>query len=214
MPPQGWETKPTDRFVLRWIKINCSARITPHLVDLPWLHPWMVTLTSAGIGVLGGLLFACGWGWGAGLLAACAQVLDGVDGQLARITGLQSRGGAFWDSVLDRYADGAMVIGLTLYLVRQSSTLPLPLILALGTFAMIGSNLISYSSARAEALGIDLGPPTLASKGTRSSIMILGALGSAFHGSFPLMSLLLLFFITNGVVVSRLMKTHRSTDPL
>ncbi len=214
MPLQGWETKPTDRFVLRWIKIHCSARITPRLVDLPGLHPWMVTLASAGIGVLAGFLFACGWGWGAGLLAACAQVLDGVDGQLARITGRQSRGGAFWDSVLDRYADGAMVIGLTLYLVRQPTPLPLPLLLVLGTFALIGSNLISYSSARAEGLGIDLGPPTLASKGTRSAIMILGALGSALHGFFPLMSLLLLFVITNGVVVSRLLKTRHSSDPL
>lgn len=214
MALQGWETKPTDRFVLRWIKVNCSARITPHLLEWPWLHPWMVTLGSAGLGVLAGVLFACGWGWGAGLIAACAQILDGVDGQLARITGRQSRGGAFWDSVLDRYADGAMVIGLTLYLVRLSAPLPVALILVLGAMALIGSNLISYSSARAEGLAIDLGPPTLASKGTRSAVMILGALGSAFSASLPLLSLLLLALITNGVVVSRLKKAHRNTEPL
>ncbi|MHC1742450.1 MAG: CDP-alcohol phosphatidyltransferase family protein [Syntrophobacteraceae bacterium] len=214
MPLQGWETKPTDRFVLRWIKVNCSARITPHLLALPWLQPWMITLGSASLGALAGLVFACGWGWGAGLLAACSQVFDGVDGQLARIAGRQSRGGAFWDSVLDRYADGAMVIGLVLYLVRPPAILPLAPTLVLGAFALIGSNLISYSSARAEGLGIDLGPPTLASKGTRSTIMILGALGSACHVALPFMSLLLIVFISNGVVVSRLMKAHRCTDPL
>jgi CDP-diacylglycerol---glycerol-3-phosphate 3-phosphatidyltransferase len=214
MALHGWETKPTDRFVLRWIKVTCSARITPHLLGWPWLVPWMVTLASAGLGVFAGFLFACGWGFGAGLIAACAQILDGVDGQLARITNRQSRGGAFWDSLLDRYADGAMVIGLTIYLVRLPAPLPGAVILVLGALALIGSNLISYSSARAEALAIDLGPPTLASKGTRSAVMILGALGSAFFAPLPLLSLLLLALITNGVVFSRLMKAHRNTEPL
>jgi phosphatidylglycerophosphate synthase len=214
MALQGWETKPTDRFVLRWIKVNCSARITPHLLAWPWMQPWMVTLASAALGVLAGLVFAWGWGWGAGLIAACAQILDGVDGQLARITDRQSRGGAFWDSVLDRYADGAMVIGLTIYLVRLPSPAPHVMTVAFGALALVGSNLISYSSARAEGLGIDLGPPTLASKGTRSAIMILGALGSAFLATLPLLSLLALTVITNGVVVSRLRKAQAHAEPL
>lgn len=214
MPLQGWETKPTDRFILRWIKVNCSARITPHLAGLPWLHPWMITLGSAAVGVLAGFVFACGWGWGAGLLAAAAQVLDGVDGQLARMTDRQSKGGAFWDSVLDRYADGAMVIGLTLFLVLGPSLVPVGLTLVVGAFALIGGNLISYSSARAEGLGIDLGPPTLASKGTRSAIMILGALGSAVHPLLPLLSLVLLCVVTNGVIVARLVRARQSTEPL
>ncbi len=214
MALQGWETKPTDRFILRWIKIHCSARITPRLLAWPWLQPWMVTLGSAGLGVVAGVVFACGWGWGAGLIAACAQVLDGVDGQLARLTQRQSRGGAFWDSVLDRYADGALVIGLTLYLVRLPNPPPPVLILLLGAAAVIGSNGISYSSARAESLGIDLGPPTLASKGTRSAITILGALGSAFLPALPVVSLLLLAGITNAVIVSRLKRAHRNSQPL
>lgn len=214
MALQGWETKATDRFVLRWIKVNCSARVTPHLLQWPWLQPWMVTLASAALGVLAGFLFACGWGFGAGLIAACAQVLDGVDGQLARITRRQSRGGAFWDSVLDRYADGAMMIGLTIYLVRLPTPLPVGAILLLGAFALMGSNLISYSSARAEGLAIDLGPPTLASKGTRSAVMILGAFGSSVSALIPLFSLLLLALFTNVVVASRLRMAHRNTDPL
>lgn len=214
MTLQGWETKPTDRFVLRWIKVHCSARITPRLLAWPRLQPWMVTLGSAGLGVLAGLVLACGWGWGASLIAACAQVLDGVDGQLARLTHRQSRGGAFWDSVLDRYADGAMVIGLTVYLVRLPAPLPASLILLLGAAAVIGSNGISYSSARAEGLGIDLGPPTLASKGTRSAIMILGLLGSAVLPALPLVSLLLLAAITNAVIFHRLKRAHGNAEPL
>lgn len=213
-----WRTKPSDRFVLRWIKVHLSARITPHLVTWKRLEPWMITLLSSSLGVLGGAVFALGWGWLAGCFAACGQVLDGVDGQLARMTGKESKEGAFWDSVLDRYADGAMVIGLVVYLVRLLSPLPVWIVTTLGAFALIGSNLISYSSARAEALGIDLGKPTLASKGTRTSVMILSAWGSAFWAEFPFLALLYLVFHTNGVVARRLIvaccKTAASRQPL
>lgn len=70
--------------------------------------------------MLGGVVFALGVAWLAGLIAAMAQILDGVDGQFARLRGEQSKSGAFLDSVLDRYADGAMVIGMILSNWRQS----------------------------------------------------------------------------------------------
>ena len=74
MPPDlephiVWRTKPTDRFILRWIKVHLSARITP------------------GLGMLAGLVYGLGAPWLAGCLAAAAQVFDGVDGQYARLTG-------------------------------------------------------------------------------------------------------------------------------
>lgn len=209
-----WRTKPTDRFVLKWIKVHLSARITPRLLDVPWLEPWIITLASASLGVLGGVVFGAGWGFLAGCIAACAQVLDGVDGQFARITGRQSRGGAFWDSVLDRYADGAMVIGLILYLIRLPFPLPTWLLLTLGALALIGSNLVSYSSARAEALGLDLGAPTLASKGTRSAVLILSAWMSLFIAGFPVVALVYLAVHPNACIVRRLLVTHRASDPL
>jgi phosphatidylglycerophosphate synthase len=163
---------------------------------------------------LGGAVFALGWGWLAGSIAACAQILDGVDGQFARITGKQSKGGAFWDSVLDRYADGAMVIGLIIYLVRLPFPLPLWVLLFLGAFALIGSNLISYSSARAESLGIDLGKPTLASKGTRTSVMILCAWGSLLWPKLPILALIYLVIHPNVEIVRRLARASDSSQPL
>ena len=202
-----WQTKPTDRFVLKWIKVRISARITPHLVKYSWLRPWMITLLSSGLGVLGGVTFALGWGWPAGCLAACGQILDGVDGQFARLTGHESKEGAFWDSVLDRYFDGTMVIGLVIYLIRLPSSIPPWVLVALGILAFIGSNLISYSTARADSLGIDPGKPTLASKGTRMTSMILCAWGSAFWPSLPIVALIYLALHTNIVVVMRLIKT-------
>ena len=58
VPETSWQTKPTDRFVLKWIKVNLSARITPRLVALRWLRPWMLTLFSMSLGIAGGLLLA------------------------------------------------------------------------------------------------------------------------------------------------------------
>jgi hypothetical protein len=61
--PSLWQTKPTDRFVLKWIKCHLSARITPRLVRVKWLRPWMITVSSASLGVLAGVAFAMEWGW-------------------------------------------------------------------------------------------------------------------------------------------------------
>lgn len=208
MENNSWKTKPTDRFILKWIKLNLSARITPHLLAWPWLSPRQITVSSALLGALAGLVFAMGVGWLAGIIAAAAQVLDGVDGQYARLTGRASKGGAFWDSVLDRYADGAMVIGLVVYLIRLPFSLAPGILIFLGSLALIGSNLISYSSARADTLGLDLGPPTLASKGTRTSVMILCAFFSFFWSGLPVLALVYLVIHSNGTVLFRLMKTR------
>ena len=64
------------------------------------------------LGMVAGAVFAAGWGMLAGLLAGASQILDGVDGQYARLTGTESSAGAFLDSVLDRYSDGFLVLGL------------------------------------------------------------------------------------------------------
>jgi hypothetical protein len=39
-------TKPTDRFVLKWIQCNLSARISPRLTGIEWMRPWMITVAS------------------------------------------------------------------------------------------------------------------------------------------------------------------------
>lgn len=174
----------------------------------------MITICSSCLGILGGVVFALGCGWAAGAITAAAQVLDGVDGQFARLTGSQTRAGAFLDSVLDRYSDGALVIGLTIYLVRLPFPAPLWLLLALGALALIGSGLISYGSARAESLGLDLGAPTLASKGTRTSVVVVCALGSLIWPALPMAALCYLVVHTNVVVVLRLLRARGTLTPL
>jgi phosphatidylglycerophosphate synthase len=209
VPHDEWKTKPSDRFILKWIKINLSARLTPRLTSLQWLRPWMITVFSTTIGVFAGGVFALGFGWIAGFLAAFAQVLDGVDGQFSRLTGMQSRGGAFLDSVLDRYFDAAVTIGLVVYLMRIPLGLPLPLLLVMAFLAVSGSSLISYTTARADCLGIALGKPTLASKGTRTSIIVLCGWASFFWPSAPLLGLTYLAVHPNIVVFRRIFIAHR-----
>ena len=112
-----------------------------------------------GLGCAAGLVFGLGHGLAAGILAAAAQVLDGVDGQLARLRGTVSPAGALFDSVLDRYTDTAMVIGVVVYLIRLPVGLSAGFMLFLAFLALCGNSLVSYTKARAETLGLDLGPP-------------------------------------------------------
>lgn len=164
----------------------------------------MLTLFSTFLGVAAGVLLACRLGWQAGLIGAAAQVFDGVDGQVARLTAKESAGGAFWDSVLDRYTDGAMVLGLVIYLWRESPPELWPYLAILGGLTLIGSNLISYSTARATTLELDLGAPTPVSKGARMSLMILAALATAFWSGAPWVALIGLAIATQLEVIRRL----------
>lgn len=199
-----WRTKPTDRFILKWIKLYLSAPVTLLLAKVKPLQPWMITLFSATLGAAAGATYAFGIGWLAGSLAALAQILDGTDGQLARLTGRQSKAGAFWDSVLDRYADGMFVIGAAVYLYRTTNLIPPAVLLLITTFAIIGSNLVSYSTARADTLALRIGAPTLASKGTRTAVSILCAWATVIWPEAPLVALVYIAIHSNLVIVSRL----------
>ena len=211
IPTDEWKTKPTDRFVLKWIKLRLSARITPRLAKIDRVRPWMCTVFSAGIGFLAGVVYGLGAGWGAAILGAVSQVMDGVDGQLSRLTGRSSALGAFLDSVLDRYADGGMMIGSAVFAVRFDDAIPVWAVLGVGTLAFIGANLVSYASARAQGLGLDIGPPTLASKGTRMSAMVIGAAVSPFWVHAPFVILCYLALHSHAALGRRLLKASAGT---
>lgn len=204
--PLDWRNKPTDRFVLRWIKRYFSAPLSLLLVRVPGIRPWMATAAAASLGTAAGAILALGYGWQAGLVAAAAQILDGVDGQLARLAGRSSASGALLDSVLDRVADAALVLGSAAYLVR--APLPygwyVPAVLALAFVAVVASNLVSYSGARAAELGLPLpARPTLASKGTRTTAMVLGAFATPLWPPAPLAALAYVAAHATAAVVYR-----------
>jgi CDP-diacylglycerol--glycerol-3-phosphate 3-phosphatidyltransferase len=91
----------------------------------------------------------------AGFLVLFGGLFDLFDGRVARISGLASKFGAFYDSVLDRMSEVAMYLGLlSLYVKYQSGPMDLVMIYVI-MVAAAGSIMVSYTRARAEGLGLD-----------------------------------------------------------
>jgi len=90
-------------------------------------------------------------GW-AGALILFAGLFDMLDGQVARLGNMTSSFGAMYDSVLDRYSEMIMFLGICYYLVSHHYFLSS----LFGFIALIGSMMVSYTRARAEGLGVPL----------------------------------------------------------
>ncbi len=89
-------------------------------------------------------------GW-AGALVLFAGLFDMLDGQVARLGNMSSKFGALYDSVLDRYSEMIMFLGICYYLISHHYFLS-----SLFAFiALIGSMMVSYTRARAEGLGVE-----------------------------------------------------------
>jgi len=87
----------------------------------------------------------------AGFIILLAGLMDMVDGRMARVGNLASDYGALFDSVLDRYSELIMFLGICYYLVENDYFLS-----SLFAFlAMVGSIMVSYTRARAEGLGVN-----------------------------------------------------------
>nr|WP_067063126.1 CDP-alcohol phosphatidyltransferase family protein [Mucilaginibacter sp. L294] len=89
-------------------------------------------------------------GW-AGALILFAGLFDMLDGQVARLGNMKSVFGALYDSVLDRYSELIMFLGICYYLVAHHYFLSS----IFAFIALIGSMMVSYVRARAEGLGVD-----------------------------------------------------------
>lgn len=88
---------------------------------------------------------------GFGLILGFAGLMDTMDGRLARMYGLKTTFGAFFDSVIDRYSEFIMFFGLVMYFQYFDNFVGV----VLSFVALIGSIMVSYTRSRAETLGID-----------------------------------------------------------
>lgn len=90
-------------------------------------------------------------GWAGGLILF-AGLFDMLDGQVARLGNMKSTFGALYDSVLDRYSELVMFLGICYYLVAHHYFLSS----IFAFIALIGSMMVSYVRARAEGLGVEI----------------------------------------------------------
>jgi len=160
------------------------------VLDRIRLRPTAITLT--------GLALAAGAGWciashrlrwGA-LCLILSALCDILDGQLARRQGSVSPTGAFLDSCMDRLAEGAVFVGLAVYLMPSG-----PGWVALAVLGLIASTMVSYARARAEGLGLD-GKVGLLERPERLVVLIVGLLSGGAALRLLLVALTLLAFWT------------------
>jgi len=110
------------------------------------IHPNALTFFGLVINIWATWLFALGSFRWAGLVVIGAGLFDMVDGRVARATSQVTKFGGFFDSVLDRYSDLALYMGLLVYYANINR---FPYIV-LTAIAMTGSVMVSYTRARAE----------------------------------------------------------------
>ena len=140
--------KVIDPFVKLLIKIG----LTPNAVTT---IGFVLNIGVAAIFILGaeegnrGDLTYVGW---AGALILFAGLFDMLDGQVARLGNMKSTFGALYDSVLDRYSELIMFLGICYYLVAHHYFLSS----IFAFIALIGSMMVSYVRARAEGLGVEI----------------------------------------------------------
>jgi CDP-L-myo-inositol myo-inositolphosphotransferase len=168
------------------------------------ITPNQVTWTAFGIALLSFLSFTLGQNIIGGLLVQLSSIVDGIDGSLARLKGMTSEFGGFLDSVLDRYADILIVLGLTLWSLSHESY---PGIWIAGFLAIAGTICISYTRARISPNHrhfFDKGLKSLASRDIRLFLIMLGAvIGQAYF------CLIAIAALTNLVVFYRLIYIYR-----
>ncbi len=139
---ETWTRARTRWLLVPFIDVARRLGLTPNTLTVLGFVLNMV----AGVLIGNGYIFA-----GGAVMTALAMPLDALDGELARVTNQQSKFGAFFDSTLDRFAEGALLMGLAAHFVRQNDITGVVV-----TFiALIGSLMVSYTRARAEGLGIE-----------------------------------------------------------
>jgi phosphatidylglycerophosphate synthase len=129
--------------------------------------PNQVTAFTLLLAIATGAMVAAGWNIAGGIAIQAVSVIDGVDGELARLRDRATRFGGVFDAVTDRYADAIILAGMTVYAVRFEDH-PRPEFV--GALALGAALIVSYSRARIEA---DL--PDIAASGNLDSIFGLAS---------------------------------------
>ncbi|MQW74907.1 CDP-alcohol phosphatidyltransferase family protein [Nocardioides sp. dk4132] len=188
-----------DHFRAFWTKI-VAAPIAALLVRMG-VSPDAVTLVGT-LGVCAGALVFFPQGkLLTGVLVITAFVFsDLIDGTMARSTGRVSKFGAFWDSTLDRIADGAIFIGLALYFAWEE---PSRLYLVLSLVCLLMGAVTSYARSRGETLGYDVKVGIAERADRLVAILVMTGLGAIFDQPWMMYAALWFLAVASTITVGQ-----------
>ncbi len=167
------------------------------------IHPNVLTLAGVVVNFVAAWHFAMGEFVTAGFIMLVANIFDFIDGKVAEATGLSSDFGGFWDSVMDRFSDLSLFIGV-IYLYAELGRTDYVMIAA---FAMMFSVMTSYTRARAESM-IDRCKVGFMERPERIVLVMIGAFTNRMGA--VLWVILVLSIVT---VLDRIYFTWRALNP-
>src|ERR1700757_1537660 len=136
-----------------------ESRLTPNAISLTG---FALNLAAAGL-IVGRMFFL------AGVAFIVGSIMDTLDGRYSRMSGKGSPFGAFLDSTLDRLEEGIVLIAVGAYFAARHNQVAAAATVA----AVLGSLMVSYTRARAEALGVEC-KVGLATRPVRVVILSIG----------------------------------------
>ena len=183
-----------------WVSRHLNRRVSVPMARLLAQTPATPNQVSVGallIAIGSMAAYIAGVGYLGGILAQVSSIVDGADGDLARLKGITSAFGGFFDSVLDRYADSAVLLGLT-YWAADSNGVG---VWSVGFAALAGTFAVTYTRARIETVPgrpFDTGFASAASRDVRLMIVMIWSIAG-----FGFVTLLAIAVLTNSVVALR-----------
>jgi CDP-diacylglycerol--glycerol-3-phosphate 3-phosphatidyltransferase len=146
-----------------------ESRLTPNAISLTGfvLNVVAAVLVTQRLWVLAGLAFIVG------------SVMDTLDGRYSRMSGKGTMFGAFLDSTLDRIEEGVVLTAVAWYFADTGHAIPA----AACVLAVLGSLIVSYTRARAEALGVEC-KVGIATRPVRVVILSIGLVFAKGAGIF------------------------------
>lgn len=145
------------------------------------IHPNILTTIGVCINVGCGVLFGVGEFFWAGIVLIFANLFDMLDGNVARKTGNVTKFGGFLDSSLDRLSDMVSLLGIMMFYAGNTPQHSILNVFLAGT-GLIGSVMVSYTTARSESLGVKANVGFL-QRPERIVLLIIGALSTNWNSA-------------------------------
>lgn len=169
--------------------------------------PNSLTLMGLAVGIAAAVLFGYGMQFWAGIVLLICGFFDLIDGAVARTTGKKTPFGGVLDSVTDRYVDFLIFLGIIWAGLADAGLLPGWM---WGFLAIIGSLMVSYIRARAEAAGSGKLEVGIAERGERILILAIGALVGYTKYAVVLIAVLTHITVGHRLIVARRRVANRS----